>query len=115
MSNPVLNEGVSSFRNAYRKSKAPIWQSLEEMLDRSASGRVEVNLSRISKHTRSGSVVVVPGKVLGSGAIDHKITLCGFSLSRAAAKKIVDAGGKIMGIREFIEKFPEGSKVTIIG
>ncbi len=115
MSNPVLSEAVSNFRNAYRKSKTPIWQSLEEMLDRSASGRVEVNLGRISKYTKSGNVVVVPGKVLGSGAIDHKITLCAFSLSRTAVKKIVGAGGTIMGIKEFIEKFPEGSKVTIIG
>jgi len=26
----------------------------------------------------------------------------------------MDSGGKIIGIKEFVEKFPEGSKVTII-
>ncbi len=114
MSNPVLSDAVLNFRNAYKKSKAPIWLALEEMLERPRSRSVEVNLSKISKYTQKGSVVVVPGKVLGSGTIDHKVTLCAFSLSQSAAKKIIDAGGKIINIKEFVEKFPEGSKVSII-
>jgi large subunit ribosomal protein L18e len=115
MLNPVQSDAVLNFRNAYRKSKAPIWLALGEMLERSGSNKVEVNLSRIAKHTQNGSIVVVPGKVLGSGMIDHKVTLCAFSLSQNAAKKIINAGGKIISIKEFVEKFPEGSKVTIIG
>ena len=115
MLNPVQGDAISNFRNAYKKSKAPIWLKLGEMLERSRSRRVEVNLSKIAKHTQNGSVVVVPGKVLGSGTIDHKVTLCAFSLSQNAAKKIIDAGGKILSIKEFVEKFPGGSKVTIIG
>jgi len=114
MLNPVLSDAVSNFRNAYKKSKAPIWLALGEMLEKRRSNRVEVNLSKISKHTQNGSIVVVAGKVLGSGTIDHKVTLCAFSLSQSAAKKIIDAGGKVIGIKEFVEKFPEGSKVTII-
>ena len=115
MLNPVLSDTVSDVRNAYKKSKAPIWLALGEMLERRGSRRVEVNLNRIAKYTKNGSVVVVPGKVLGSGMIDHKVTVCAFSMSQIAAKKVINAGGKIISIKEFIEKFPEGSKVTIIG
>jgi len=115
MLNPVLSDAISNVRNAYKKSKAPIWLAVGDMLEKRGSRRVEVNLSRIAKHTQTGSIVVVPGKVLGSGTIDHKVTLCAFSLSQNAAKKVIDAGGKILSIKEFVEKFPEGSKVTIIG
>ncbi|MFQ5969896.1 MAG: 50S ribosomal protein L18e [Nitrososphaerales archaeon] len=115
LSNPVLNDAIWSFRNAYKKSKAPVWIALQEMLERHRSRRIEVNLSKIAKHTEQGSVVIVPGKVLGSGSINHKVTLCAFSLSQNAAKKIIDSGGKVLSINQFVEKFPEGSKVKIIG
>jgi large subunit ribosomal protein L18e len=113
MLNPVQSETVSSVKSAYRKSRAPIWRVLEDMLERRSS-MVEVNIDRIARNTKSGSVVVVPGKVLGSGKMEHKITLGAFSFSQTAAKKIVDAGGSIMSIQQLVEKFPDGSKVTII-
>lgn len=115
MLNPVQSEAILSFRNAYKKSKAPIWKVLGERMERRGSRMIEVNIDRIARYTQSGSVVVVPGKVLGSGKIDHKVILCAFSLSDTAAKKIVGAGGSIIGIKQFVEKFPEGSKVNIIG
>jgi large subunit ribosomal protein L18e len=114
MLNPVLSDAISSIKAAYKKSKAPIWLALENMLEKRGSRRVEVNLSKIAKHTQNGSVVVVPGKVLGTGNIEHKVTICAFSLSQSAAKKIINAGGKIVEIKEFVDKFPAGSKVTII-
>jgi large subunit ribosomal protein L18e len=115
MLNPVLSDAILTVKKAYKKNKAPIWLAVGDMLEKRGSRRVEVNLSRIARHTQNGSVVVVPGKVLGSGSIDHKITLCAFTFSQSAAKKIIDAGGKIVSMKDFVEKFPKGSKVTIIG
>lgn len=114
LSNPVLSEAIWNFRSAYKKSKAPIWLKLQEIMERPGT-RAEVNLSKLSTFTEQGDIVIVPGKVLGTGTMDHKITLCAFSLSQSAAKKILDAGGKILSIKEFVEKFPEGSKVKIVG
>jgi len=114
LSNPVQSEAIQNFKSAYRNSKAPIWLKLKEIMERSGF-KAEVNLNKLSKFTEQGDVVIVPGKVLGMGTIDHRITLCAFSLSRSAAKKIIDAGGKIFSIREFVGKFPEGSKVKIVG
>ncbi|MFQ5920586.1 MAG: 50S ribosomal protein L18e [Nitrososphaerales archaeon] len=103
-----------SLKSASKKNEAPIWLAIAKMLGRPGSRRVEVNLGKIARKTEKGSVVVVPGKVLGSGNIDHKITLCAFSLSQGAAKKVIDAGGKVMSIRDCVEKFPDGSGVSII-
>lgn len=114
MQNPVLSDAVLTLKGAYRKSKAPIWLRTAEMLQRPASRSIEVNLSRINRYTKTGGVVVVPGKVLGSGNIEQKITLCAFSISESAAKKVTAAGGRVLGIKELVEKFPEGSGVTII-
>lgn len=114
LSNPVLSEAIWNFRSAYKKSKAPIWLKLQEMMEKPSS-KAEVNLNKLSRFTEQGDIVIVPGKVLGTGTMNHKITLCAFSLSESAAKKIIDAGGKIFSIKEFVEKFPEGSKVKIVG
>ncbi len=64
---------------------------------------------------KEGDVLFVPGKVLGTGNMFHKITLCSFSISTVAAKKIIQAGGSILRFPDMIEKFPTGKGVTIIG
>jgi large subunit ribosomal protein L18e len=60
-------------------------------------------------------VVVVPGKVLGTGNLGHKLTVCAFSISETAAKKIVDSGGKVMAFDDLINDHPDGKGVRIIG
>ncbi len=47
----------------------------------------EVNISRLSSVTKNGEVIVVPGKVLGSGEMDHQLTVCAFSISDMAGKE----------------------------
>ena len=74
-----------------------------------------VNVSKLNEVTKDNEVVAVPGKVLGTGNISHKITLYSFSVSSEAAKKIIAAGGKIINHSEMIEKFPTGKGVRIIG
>ncbi|MEK0328055.1 MAG: uL15 family ribosomal protein, partial [Nitrosopumilus sp.] len=65
--------------------------------------------------TKENAVIVVPGKVLGTGNVSHKITLSSFSISNSAAKKIIESGGTIISFSEMINKFPTGKGVIIIG
>lgn len=65
--------------------------------------------------TKEGDIVIVPGKVLGSGIINHKIILSCFSISVAAMKKIIDCGGEVITINELVEQYPDGKGVRIIG
>jgi len=58
---------------------------------------------------------VVPGKVIGTGKIDHPITVAAFSFSEKAKEKIKVARGKAISLLQLIKKNPKGSNVKIIG
>jgi large subunit ribosomal protein L18e len=111
----MLESAVWSLRKAHKKSKAPIWKTLENELSGPRKDRREINLAALSKFTKEGDVVVVAGKILGGGEIDHKVTVCAFSFSVAAVKKILSSGGKILFFADLIEKHPDGKGVKILG
>ena len=60
-------------------------------------------------------IIVITGKILGTGNISHKVSVSSFSISNAAAKKIIESGGEVLKFSEMIEKFPTGKGVKIIG
>jgi large subunit ribosomal protein L18e len=73
-----------------------------------------VNVGKIERHTNAGDIVVVPGKVLGSGIISHKVTVAALNASSTARSAIVGAGGSLITIDELMKKVPKGSGITII-
>jgi large subunit ribosomal protein L18e len=99
---------------ASKKNKAPIWLRLAEMALKPTRARKVLNLSQLDKFINDNDIVVVPGKVLGTGNISHKITLCSFSISSSGAKKIVQSGGKIIDVTQLIKNNPTGKGVRII-
>jgi large subunit ribosomal protein L18e len=111
----VIDNTISSLRNAFKTNKAPIWRALEEELAGPRANRREINVRRLAEITKADEVVVVPGKVLGTGNLGHKLTVCAFSISETAAKKIVDSGGKVMAFDDLINDHPDGKGVRIIG
>ena len=105
---------IKDLKQASKKNEAPIWSRLAELAIKSSSRRV-VNLTRINKITKDNDVLFVPGKVLGTGNISHKIILSSFSMSTTAAKKIIQTGGTIMTYSDMIKKYPTGKGVMIFG
>lgn len=97
-----------------RKTKKRIWRTIGEQLQKSRRGRVAVNLSRINRHTEEGNVVIVPGKVLGSGSLNHKVSIAALIFSEQAKEKIKAAGGESITIEELMNRNPNGSNVLII-
>jgi large subunit ribosomal protein L18e len=59
-------------------------------------------------------LVFIPGKLLGSGMIDHRVIIGAFEFSYAAKAKIERAGGQCMSLKEFVTSYPDGSKVIIM-
>ncbi|MEM2856642.1 MAG: 50S ribosomal protein L18e [Candidatus Nitrosocaldaceae archaeon] len=114
MQNPLC-EIIEKLNAAGKSNNASVWVACAKMLQRSRSRRVEVNLERINRYTRDGSKIIVPGKVLAKGNINHKIIIGTFSISQTAAKKIKDAGGSILTIEEMLNRYPDGKEVIIIG
>ena len=115
MVNQLVLLMAKELKRASKKNEAPIWARLADLTIKPSSARRVVNLTKIDKITKDNDVLFVPGKVLGTGNISHKITLCSFSISIVAAKKIIQAGGSILKFPDIIEKFPTGKGVTIIG
>ncbi len=115
MTNQLVHLMVKDLKTASTKNKAPIWAELAEMALKPKIAKRLVNVTKINQVTLDNEVIIVPGKVLGTGNISHKVTLCSFAISTAAAKKIKGAGGKIISYSDLISKFPTGKGVRIIG
>jgi len=102
-------------KKASVKNDAPIWAKLAEYALKPSIARRDINLNRISQLTKENDTVVFPGKVLGTGNVPHKITLCSFSISNSAADKIIDNGGKLISFSDLIEQNPTGKGVLLLG
>ena len=115
MTNQLVIQMVKEFKGASKKNNAPIWSRLAELALKPSSARRTINIGQINKFVKDNDVIVVPGKVLGTGNISHKITLCSFSMSTTGAKKVLQSGGKILSFSELIKSHPTGKGVVIIG
>jgi large subunit ribosomal protein L18e len=112
--NPQLIEVISLLRKTSKEQTAPIWADVADDLAHTRSQRVVTNLSSINRCTEKADVVVVPGKVLASGALDHAVTVAAFEASDAAKAKLEAAKGKLITITELMAQNPKGSKVKIV-
>ena len=111
----VTDNTIWSLRNAFKKNKAPIWRALQEELLGPRANRREINIGRLAEISKADDVVIVPGKVLGTGSLGHKVTVCAFSFSQSAARKIIESGSKVVTFDDLIDKHPDGKGVRIIG
>ena len=106
---------VKDLKQASKKNEAPIWSKLADLALKSSSSKRTVNLTRINKITKENDVLFVPGKILGTGNLSHKIILSSFSISTTARNKIIKSGGNVMAYSDMIKKFPTGKGVIILG
>lgn len=112
--NTVLTELILTLERASNREDAPIWSSVAYELKKPTRKRVCVNVGKISKYVKDGDVVVVPGRVMGLGRIDKKITVAAWAFSTSAKEKVDAAGGRAVGILNLLEENPKGSGVKII-
>ncbi len=110
-----LQETILLLRYAHKKTGARIRRAVADELERPRRNMRAVNVSRINRYTKPGDVVVVPGKVLGMGTLDHPVTVAAFKFSKRAKEIIEKAGGEAITIKELIRRNPKGSNVKIIG
>ena len=115
MVNQVVLHMIKDLKQASKKNEAPIWSKIADLALKPSSTKRTVNLTRINKITKENDVLFVPGKVLGTGNMSHKITLSSFSMSTTAANKIIQSGGNIMVYSDMIKKYPTGKGVRIFG
>ncbi len=115
MTNQVVIRMARDLKKASVKNDAPIWAKLAEYALKPSIARRDINLKRIGQLTKENDTVVFPGKVLGTGNVSHKITLCSFSISNSAVDKIIDNGGKLISFSDLIKQNPTGKGVILLG
>lgn len=113
-SNPQISDLISKLKRKSREHDVNIWRDIAVRLEKPRKSYAEVNVSKINRYASEGEILLVPGKVLGSGALDFAVHVAALSFSDAAIDKIAAVKGKCMTIEELVESNPTGSKIRIL-
>ena len=113
--NPILMNLIQELKKNSNEQSVNLWKRIANDLEKPTRQRRVVNLSSISRHTKEDEIIVVPGKVLGSGDLEHKVTISAFQFSGGAKEKLEKAGAKIVPLLELSKENPSGKGIRIIG
>ena len=113
--NPLLRDLIGELKKRSNEQSVKLWKRIALDLEKPTRNRRAVNLSRINRNTKENEVIVVPGKVLGSGMLNHKLTISAYQFSEQAKDKIEKAGAKIVSLLDISKDKPDGKKIKIIG
>jgi large subunit ribosomal protein L18e len=111
--NPRLTSLIADLKSTARDGGSEVWSDVAERLEKPRSTHAEVNLGRIERYARADETVVVPGKVLGSGALRKEVTVAAVDFSSTARTKI-ERAGEAIELEQALEDNPDGSDVRVI-
>lgn len=112
--NNELTGLIADLKKLSIQKKVKIWKRVAEDLEKPTRNKRVVNIYKLDKYTKDKEIVVVPGKVLGTGEINHGIEIAAFSFSKDAVKKISQKG-KALSIRDVMKNNPDGKNIRIMG
>jgi large subunit ribosomal protein L18e len=112
--NPELIQLIRFLKKQSREKEASVWRDVAKNLAKTKRQRAVVNLSRVNRYTQKGDTIVVPGKLLGGGSLNHSVTLAAVNASEKAKEKLAAIKAKYLSIPELVEKNPKGANVKII-
>ncbi len=105
---------IRILRGAAANNENRIWALMASEMSKANRRRIAVNLSRLNRVSSPGDILMIPGKVLGTGSLNHRLEIAAESFSKTAQKKIINAGGQCLTIEELVKRNPKGSQVRII-
>jgi large subunit ribosomal protein L18e len=112
--NSELIQLIRFLKKQSREKEASVWRDVAKNLAKTKRQRAVVNLSRVNRYTQKGDTIVVPGKLLGGGSLNHSVTLAAVNASEKAKEKLAAIKAKYLSIPELVEKNPKGANVKII-
>ena len=95
-------------------SNAPIWRKVAEEISSPQRSHTVINVDQLDRLVKENEMICFPGKILGMGLINKKITIAALNFSSSARAKIEAAGGTILNISEMLDKHPKGSGIRIV-
>lgn len=113
--NEQLATLIQALKTLAIQKESKLWKRIATDLEKATRARREVNVYKLDAFAKEGEVVIVPGKVLGSGALSKKITVAALSFSESARDKILAHKGEILTIPQLMEKNPQANKIRILG
>jgi len=114
MKNEEINKVMIELKRASKSRGQIIWATLADELDKTKRSRVSVNLSKINRHTEEGDIVVIPGKVLASGKLNHAVTIAAYDFSESAKQKISKANGSAKTYNELLSENKELKNIKLL-
>ncbi len=112
--NPRIINLIFSLKCLGNEKKSKLWISIAKKLMNPSKNYSSINLSKINRYTNKDETIIVPGKVLGSGYLNHSLTIASLGFSESAVKKIESMGGKCITIEELMEINPNGNNIKIL-
>ncbi len=113
-SNEQLTQLVSELKKSAIVYNVKLWKRIATDLEKPTRRKRVVNLYNIEKYARPNEIIIVPGKVLGTGEITKKVVVAAHTFSDSAYEKIMQKG-EALSIPELLKKNPKGKNVRILG
>ena len=110
-----LDSALAAAKAAARSSKKPVYKRAVKMLSKKTAQLVEVNVGKLDMISSEGSLLLVPGKVLGEGDVSKELHVGAVAFTASAIQKISSAGGEALLIKDFVAKHGDGKGVFLIG
>ncbi|MFC1768185.1 50S ribosomal protein L18e [Nanoarchaeota archaeon] len=114
-SNEHLMGLIASLKKASIEQNNNLWKRIATDLEKPSRKRRSINLGKIAKVSKENDHIIVPGKVLGSGNLPHKLTISAFQFSGSALEKLQQIGASIVPLNDLLKEKPNGKKLRIIG
>jgi large subunit ribosomal protein L18e len=114
-SNQILVKTISELKKKSIEEQKGIWKAIAKYLEAPARNAHVVNLTKIARYSKENDIIIVPGKVLGGGDLQHKVTIAAFRFSEHAREKIEKQNGNIISFEELMQKNSKGTGIKIIG
>ena len=111
----MLKDLIGELKKRSNEQSVNLWRRIATDLEKPTRQRRVVNLSRINRHTKENEIVIIPGKVLGSGILNHKLTISAYQFSEQAKDKLEKNGSQIVNLLDLSKEKPNGKKIRIIG
>jgi large subunit ribosomal protein L18e len=97
-------------KGSHGKSHPKLWRKVYDCVAVPRRSRCDVNLYKINRCSEKGDHVIVPGKVLSAGAMDHSITIAAIEYSKKALEGLKNANCTIIEINTLYNALKEGKQ-----
>ena len=102
---------IEALKLLNKSKKVKLFKALMQSIRAPERQRTEINVGKISRYSKPKSVVVVPGKVLGFGQMEHAVEIVALDFSEESKRKITAAGGSVKSFKWLTER---GAKDVIL-